>query len=173
MDSFRKKLAIEVGIGALIILPLLGGIVYFSSQVGKFGDQIAAARRELFSRTASLSSLAMLRSAYNDKTRRYLETLHQVVPVKDQLINLARDFQSLASQSRLSSSFTFLGEEPAAGGSLGSLSFRLNLGGTLTDLLAFVGKFEKFRHLSALSDFSMTRGAETSQMVAQWKVYYR
>ncbi|MFH1162218.1 MAG: hypothetical protein V1696_03015 [Candidatus Jorgensenbacteria bacterium] len=173
MTPFRKKLFVEVGIGLAIIVPLLGGVFFFSGQIGKFGGQIAASRKELFDRTAGLDAVAALQADYNGKAKRYLEALHSMIPVKDQLINLARDFQVLSAQAHLTSSFTFLGETPAAGGGLGSLTFRLNLRGKLNDLFSFAEQFEKFRYLSLLSSFSVSRGVEESGMITQGSVYYR
>ncbi|MFH1192911.1 MAG: hypothetical protein V1656_01165 [Candidatus Jorgensenbacteria bacterium] len=173
MTPFRKKLFMELGIGIAITVPLLGGSLFFSGQIGEFGGQIVTARKEMLARTDELNAVAALRADYNDGTKRNLETLYAMVPEKDQLINLSRDFQTLSTQARLISSFTFLGETPAVAGGLGSFAFRLNLRGQLDDLFSFFGKFEKFRYLSALSSFSVLRGEKESEMLTQGSVFYR
>lgn len=173
MSQLQKNLLKEVGIALAIILPLLVGVFFFSSQIERFGSEISAARRDLFSRATALGELASLREDYNNKAKRGLESLYAVIPVKDQLINLARDFQSISSQTQLSSSFSFAGETPPAGGALGHLSFSLDLRGKLENFFAFVAKFERFRYLSLLTSFSISRGVETSEMMTRGNVYYR
>lgn len=157
----------------MIIVPLFGGILFFSSKVEGLSNDIAAARKELFSRTARLDTFAALRAEYNDRVKNDLNILYAKVPDKDQLINLSKDFQALAAQARLTSSFTFVGEIPPTDEKLGAIGFRINLRGAMEDFFTFVEKFEKFRYLSVISSFAITRGELASDMLAQGNVYFR
>lgn len=163
----------EIGIGAILIVPLFAGILFFSSKVENLSEDIASTRRELLARTARLDIFTALRAEYNDRVKGYLSALYALVPEKDQLINLSKDFHTLAAQSRLTSSFMFVGETPPSDGKLGSVGFRINLRGTLEDFFTFTEKFEKFHYLSLISNFSIARGETASDMLAQGNVYFR
>ncbi len=164
----------EIGIGAIIIVPLFGGILFFSSKVEDLSGDIASARKGLFDRTTRLDTFAALRAEYNGRVKGDLNTLYAIVPEKDQLINLSKDFQTLAAQARLTSSFAFVGEVPPSDGKLGAVGFRINLHGALEDFFTFVEKFEKFHYLSLISSFAITRGGERAgDMLAQGNVYFR
>lgn len=175
MDPFRKKLLLEIGIGGGIIVVLAVVLVILGVYIGNASERIAAARVEFLERSAYVGSLASLREVWRTKAEGYLNVLRNVVPEKDALINVSRDFQFLASQTRTEYSFGFLGESGSAEGGIGALTFRLTLRGDLANLFSFVERFAMFPFLSTIDTFNIERkGPDTrSELLAQGRIFFR
>lgn len=175
MDPFRKKLLWELGIGGGIIVGCVVGLMVLGTYIGTASERIASSRAELLERSAAVGSLSALREAWRTKAEGYLGVLRNVVPEKDTLINVSRDFQSLASQTRTEYSFGFLGETAGEGGDIGALNFRLTLRGDLGNLYTFIERFAGFPFLATIDSFNIERkGPETrSELIAQGKIFYR
>lgn len=174
MDSFKKKLLLEIGIALGIIAVLAGGIFFFAGAISDYSDQIVSLRTRLANQASSLAALASLRADYNSVVKQDLQALNGAVPYKDQLINLTKEFQLLAAQNGLSSSFAFIGETPAAGGSFGTIRFKLEVSGDFNKLPDFVAQLQHFTYLSTFDSFSITRGTGSSGVLSTaGQVYYR
>lgn len=175
MDPFRKKLFLELGIGSGIIAALALVLVFLGTYLGNVSERIAASRTALLERSAAVGSLAGLRETWDSKAEGYLGVLRNVVPEKDTLINVSRDFQSLASQTRTEYSFGFLGETGESESGIGALTFRLTLRGDLANLFTFIEKFAAFPFLSTIDTFNIERkGPETrSELLAQGRIFFR
>lgn len=174
MDAFRKKILLEVGIGGGIIVILVVLLLVLGSYIGTVSGKIADARTALLERSASVSSLATLRETWRSKAEGYLNVLMNVIPEKDSLINVSKDFQSLASQTKTEYSFGFLGEATSEG-NIGSLGFRLSLRGELANIYSFIEKFAAFPYLSVIDGFSIERkGPGTaSELLSQGRIFFR
>lgn len=175
MDPFRKKLLLELGIGGGIIAVLAVVLVILGAYIGNASERIAASREDLLQRSASVGSLATLREMWKNRAEGYLNVLKNVVPEKDTLINVSRDFQSLAAQTNTEYSFGFLGESGGGAGDIGALTFRLTLRGDLADLYQFIEKFAAFPFLATMDNFNIERkGPETrSELLAQGRIFFR
>lgn len=175
MTEFKKKLLMEVGIGGGVIVALAAALAFTGSYLGNASTQIAAARTELLERSAAVGSLASLRETWRARAEGSLNVLKNVVPEKDTLINVSRDFQSLASQTRTEYSFGFVGETEHAGEGLGALGFRLTLRGDLLNLYAFVEKFGAFPYLSTIDNFTIEREGPgmRSELAANGRIFFR
>ncbi len=172
LDAFQKKLLIQGGSTLAIILALLGGIIYFGSEIGNNSDEIAALRRELAQRSHALNSLAALRSEYRTKAQADLAAMSLYVPTEEQLINLRQEFQVLAAKSDLAISYTFLSDTAPTAASFGAYNFRLDLTGDFDKLVSFIDTLQRFRYLSDFRGFSITRGGAKSTMGLSGIVYY-
>lgn len=151
MVNFKKTFLIDLTILLIVVGALAGGLLFFGRSISGSVDRIAGLRQDIVNRSASLDFYATLRNQYNNEGKAYLNVLHNIVPTKDQLIDLPKEFQSLASQQNIGFGFSFAGETAVASGGLGSVTFRLNLEGqTLDHLLQFVRKLQDFRYLSSL-----------------------
>lgn len=175
MNEFKKKLLVELGIGGGIILVAVVGLLILGSYIGNVSTRIASERGELLERSASVGSLASLRETWRTRAEAYLNVLRNVVPEKDALINVSRDFQSLSSQTRTEYAFGFLGESANEGGGIGALSFRLTLRGDLTNIFSFLEKFAAFPYLSTIDSFNIERkGSESrSELISQGRIFFR
>lgn len=173
MNPFHKRIAVNLSIAMVIIAVLVLGVVIFGFRISTLSDKIAATRHELNERSAALSSLASLRSDYSNKGKPYLGVLYNVIPQKDELIDLSKDFQVIAREDNLNYGFIFLGENSPSQGVLGSVNFSLSLGGELKNLLSFLKDLENFRYLVSLDNVSVSREPELMRMSIRGSVFYR
>lgn len=175
MDEFKKKLLVQLGIGGGIVVVLGLGLGLIGSYIGNVSTAVATSRTALLERSASVSSLAQLRETWQSRAEGYLNVLRNVVPAKDTLINVSRDFQSLATRTRTEYSFGFTGETSPEGGEIGSLNFRLTLRGDLADIYKFLEEFAAFPYLSTIDSFAIEReGSETrSELLANGRIFFR
>ncbi|MFA6407300.1 MAG: type 4a pilus biogenesis protein PilO [Candidatus Paceibacterota bacterium] len=173
MDVFKKKITIEGLITAIIIIAISGGIYFFASKITAYSNEILTLRTELALRSSSLTMLANLRSEYISKAQKDFTALQNIIPVKDQLINIAKDFQFIATQAGFDSTFSFMSESPATVNTLGFLSFKLTFGGDFDKLLEFVKTLQDFRYLSDFTNFTITRGKDKAQLSVNGKVFFR
>ncbi len=173
MDPFKKKLLIQSGITIGIIAVLLLGITFFSRTITDYAGQITSLRNQIAARSGSLNALAILRSQsslVDGDTR----IMNNAVPVKDQLINLTKEFQLLASQSGLSSSFSFLGESPSTATTFGTIRFKLNISGNFEKLLNFIPQLQNFKYISSFDNYSITRtSGDNGTLITNGQIYYR
>lgn len=173
MTPVQKRIAVQASIALGIVGVLVIGLVFFGFNISNITEKIVAAREELALRTTALQSLATLRADYTTKAQSYLGVLHNVVPHKDELIDLSKDFQTIASASELEYGFTFLGENMSTADSLGSVRFGLRLGGTLTNLLEFLDNLQNFRYLVQIESVSIFREESLMRMNLSGNVYFR
>jgi hypothetical protein len=174
MNHFRKRLTTELSISTLIVLALLGGIVYFRGSVKDYTKNIVAARTLLANRTASIGNVADLRIQYDAKVVDYMNVLHNVIPSYDELINLNKEFQSLAARDGLEYGFSFLGETPKSEEGLGSISFNLNLSSSsLKPLISFVKSLQNFRYLNSIDNISVKTEDDELTMNVTARIFYR
>jgi hypothetical protein len=172
--DFKKKLAIELGITAVLIVGLLFGILIFASKLKTSAIEMVKLREELALRSKSLNSVAALRSEYDMKVKERMKVLVSSVPVKDQLINIAKDFQLISSKSELQSTFTFVGESTATNDSLGKVTFKLSGEGSFEKLIDFISVLQNFHYLSSFDSFSLLRKQEeNSTLSTQGSIYFR
>ena len=173
MNHFRKKLIVELSITVAIIAALSGGIAFFGSNITKYSAETILLREQLAQRAAALQSLSVLKADYNSKAKNYLSVLYNIVPQKDQLINLSKELQSLTSQSKLNYGFSFIEEAAPTDRNLGWIKFRLNLSGGFEELLESVKALQGFHYLTALDNLSLNRQGANSQMVVNGRVFFR
>lgn len=173
MKTFRKKLVTELIISLVAVGVISIGLLFFGFNISKFAKKVVATRQELTERSASLQSLAILRSEYSSKGEPYLNVLYNIIPLKDELIDLSKDFQSLAAKERIDYGFTFIGEIPATSNNLGSVRFSLSLGGGLDRLINFIKNLQNFRYLVNLENISINKGELQMRMNVKGSVFFR
>ena len=173
MDQFKKKLVFEISVAFIIITTLFVGIFFFSGTISDYSEQIGALRKKNADHAKSIATLATLRSQYSSVVKQDLQILNNAVPIKDQLINLPKEFQLLASQYGLSSSFSFVGENPSSPASLGSIRFKLDVSGGFDQVIDFISSMQKFRYLSTYDSFSVTRSGTNGQLSTTGQIYFR
>lgn len=174
MNHFKKRFTIEIGISLLIVAALLAGILFFRGNMNDYTDKIVTARALLASRTASISDLASLRAQYNNGASDYTNVLHNIIPSYDELINLNKDFQSLAAQNKVEYGFSFGGETPKSNLGLGSISYNLNIASeNLKPLTSFIKSLQSFRYLSSIDNVSIKSNEAKLTMSVTGRVFYR
>ncbi len=174
MNHFRKNLTVEISIAVIVIAAFGAGILFFRAKIASSTEQIIKMRHDLSERNSSLQLYSALHSQYDSKAKNYLNVLYNIIPTRDQLIDLRQEFQSLAAKEKLDFGFAFFsGDEASARGETGIVKFDLNLKGDLDQLINFIQSLEKFRYLITLDSFTMNRQGSTIQMIIKGQVYFR
>jgi hypothetical protein len=173
MDTFKRKLMIQGGITAIMLLVLVGGVVYFGMRITSYSKEIASVRGELTSRSNSLNSVAALRSEYRTKAKRGFDVMYATVPTQEQLINLRQELQLLASRENISLTYSYLNETNASKDTFGTYNFRLDLSGDFNKLIAFIDTLQTFRYLSVFDSPSIIRSGSNGSLTIKGRVYYR
>lgn len=175
MNYFYKNFSIDILVAIIIVLAFGGGIIFFQAKIADSAGQIVKTREILADKTQTLQTYSGLQIEYNKKAKKYLDILYNIVPARDQLIDLRQEFQSLASKENLNFGFTFSpGDESSlAPGELGTVGFSINLKGNLDELLGFMQLLEKFRYLVALDSIVLNRSGSSVQMIINGQVYFR
>ncbi len=173
MNHFYKNLLVESLIFVIVVGTLIGGLLFFRTRIAAATDQIFGVNQELNERSAATQLFSLLKSQFSQNGQSYLNVMHNVVPLKDQLIDLRQEFQFLAGKEGLSYSFSFTGEESASSARLGAVQFTLNLQGSMDKLFRFVKNLQSFRYLITLDGFTINRQGNQIQMVIKGQVFFR
>jgi len=173
MSHFYKNLIVESLIFIIVVGALIGGLLFFRMRIAAATDQIFKVNQQLTERTIATQTFSLLKTQFSKKGQSYLNIMHNVVPLKDQLIDLRQEFQFLASKEGLSYSFAFAGEESAGSAYLGVVKFTLNLQGDLDKLFRFVKSLQSFRYLITLDGFTINRQGNQIQMTIKGQVFFR
>lgn len=172
MNSFRKKLGFHLGIAAIVLIAGFSGWWFFKINISNSINKIIEAHRELAVRTATIESLAALRTQAA-QAKNYTIVLNNVIPEGDNLLNLSKDLQTVASKNGLEYGFSFLGETKPSGNELGSVSFSLNLSGTLEQFLQLIYDLRSFKYITVVEGLSFSGAQGRGTMVLRGKVFFR
>ena len=103
----------------------------------------------------------------------YKIILNNVVPKEDNLLNLSKDLQAVASKNGLEYGFSFVGESKPSGGDLGSISFSLNLAGTLEQFLKFIYDMRGFKYANVIEGVSFNGSEYKGTMGLRGKIFFQ
>jgi len=173
MQAFKKKLFINIGIIAGVVIIFVVGILISGSSIRANSEKIVAARKEVSDWNMSVQSYSTVRSQYTGRAKEYSEILQRVIPEKDELINLKKDFQYLASSEKLDMSFSFLGEQNTNAPQLGLVGVSLTIQGNLETIGNFFKKLEGFRYLMGVESLTFDNREGKSNASIRGRVYFR
>lgn len=175
--TFRKNLLKQIGIAFIILAVLFAGLFFIKNHIKESVAQIMSTRQELANRTATLNALSTLRSQHNDFGQAYLNVLANIVPQKDQLINVSESFGSIARNQDLGFGFSFVNEvTPEEDSGLGHIQFRLNVtGDTMDQIEEFIKNLESFKYLTTVDSVNINRNndEEIIELTLNGKVYFQ
>ncbi|MEK7465684.1 MAG: hypothetical protein AAB631_02820 [Patescibacteria group bacterium] len=173
VPNFKKRIFVELSILAGVVFIMGGTLFYFARSLGVNSDAIVNTRKMLMSRSQSLENFADSRITWNEKGKAYLENLRNVIPLKDQLITLGKDFQFLAGRARLEFSYTPIGETVPTPPNLGFIQFRVSVEGDYDSVQKYITTLQSFRYLTAIDGVSLTRTGNTFQALLSGRTFYR
>mgnify|MGYP001121926556 CR=1 FL=1 len=173
MNSFKKQVFIQLAISLVILAALVGGLVFFKSNIKDYSSRIKQGRKELFERSSALSSLANIRSQYETKAKNYLSLIYNIIPQRDQLINLPRDLRTIAKEVD-SFGFDIVKETAPTAGSLGVISFNVTIQAPLSSVTEFIRNLESFKYLVVVDSLNLERQkGEVFQASLKGRVFFR
>jgi len=174
MNNFSKKLLIELAITFIIIFALGAGVWFFASNIRVYSEKIVSLRKEITRKSKAIDTLAKLRDEYNKRAKNALGILYSQIPLKDQLINLPREYRFLANQAGLGNYGFAFGDEVGPGeNTLASVKFNINVSGNINQLLNFIKLLNQFRYLNTVDSISFTSQGDSVSMTVNGRVFFR
>lgn len=173
MTSFQKKIFLEISIALAIILVLSFALVVLGKNIAKNSSEIVSMRKQLADWTESVQSFALVRLQYNNKAKDYMNILNNVLPRRDSLIELRKEFQFLAAGDNVTMNFSFIGDRQTSSPLIGSVGFSLNLSGSIDGIFEFIRKLDNFQYLLSLDGLTFTRGAEKFDGAIKGLVFFK
>lgn len=173
MQAFKKKLFLNIGITVGVVVIFTIGILIFGSNISADSEKIISTRKEVSDWTVSVQSYSAVRSQYTGKAKEYSEILEKVIPQKDELINLKKDFQYLASSEKLEMSFSFLGEQGTNAPQLGSVGVSLTIQGSMEMISSFLQKLENFRYLMGVESLTFDNREGKSNASIRGRIFFK
>jgi Tfp pilus assembly protein PilO len=173
MSEFKKKLFINIGITVGVVILFSIGIIVYGSGISTNSEKIVRMRTDSSNLNTLIQSYSSVRSQYTGKAKEYSETIEKLIPQKDELINLRKDFQYLASSEKLEMSFSFLGEQSTAAPQLGSIGISLGVQGDLGTISSFLKKLEDFRYLMGVENLVFDNREGKSSASIRGRVFFR
>jgi len=169
---FSKKMSVRIAILVSVSLLLIIGTTLVGIDINKKVAQIQKAVEELTFRRGALAALNGLKSQY-ERAKVYDNALINTLPTRDQLIGLPRELQILAQKHSVVTVFKFSSETPASAGEPGFISFQMNAGGTLGDIIAFLGEIERSRFLVELGTLDLNHLGDKATITISGRVFSR
>ncbi|MCL4403955.1 hypothetical protein M1432_01245 [Patescibacteria group bacterium] len=174
MENFKKRLVLDLSVAVLVIVALAAGLAFFKGNIDNYLERIAQGRSLLLSRTEAANQLALLQTQYNSSIESDLNTLNNIVPTYDSLINLNSEFQSLAAANHLGYGFSFAGQTAPNGASLGSLGYNITVtSADLNGLMTFLKSLTGFHDLSSVDNVSLHTSNGQLNLAVNGRVFYR
>jgi Tfp pilus assembly protein PilO len=176
--KLSKKIFAKAGIAILIITPFFLGVWYVKSVIKTTTAEIVESRKQFVEKSASLEVLAKIQNQYKDFGEAYLSVLHNSIPIKDDLINIAKKLETLATKNNLGFGFSFKGENNPTNEDLGYLMYGLNLEGSdVKQIQDFIKDLNNFTYVNTIESINITRKVEgnSEKIIAnlEGKVYFR
>ncbi len=172
MNGFYRKLWFNLGVACLVLIAGFSGWWFFKANIIKSVAKIIEMNRELASRSFTIESFASLRTQLI-AARDYKIILNNIVPKEDDLLNLSKDLQAVASKNGLEYGFSFVGETKPSGSELGSINFSLNLSGTLEQFLQFIYDLRSFKYINVIDGLSFNGAQGKGTMGLRGRIFFR
>lgn len=162
--KFSKKILVKIGVALLIIAPLILGVWYTRHLVESTTDTIVESRKQFTKKASSLNALVNLRDQYQNFGKAYLNVLHNVIPIKDELINISKELESLAVKNNLDFGFSFQGEKKASNQDLGYVKYSLNIkGGDIPQIQDFIKDLNNFKYINTIDSIDIKRTGKNKE----------
>jgi Tfp pilus assembly protein PilO len=174
LSQFQKKIGTQIGIALAIVGVLCFGVLFFGNRIATYAAEIEMLRSEKAEWSNSIESYVSAKTQYEKKGKGYEQVLQNVLPSRDSLINLKKDFQFVASGEGLDLNFSFAGERQKQSPLVGAVGVSLVLEGkSKSDIFSFLEKLEKFRYLFSIESMTLQENKDTVGVTIRGEVLYR
>ena len=174
ISQFQKKFLIQLAVTFAIGLVCITGIAVFGGAISEKTNEISALRKEMAEWSASIRSFVAIKTQYSGKAGEYEKVLENIMPKRDELIDLKKDFQFLAAGEGLDLAFSFMSERetetPLVGGMGVSISVR---GDSQEQIFSFLERLKKFRYLFSIDSLRFETGDKSASVSLKGEVLFR
>jgi len=175
MRDFRKKLLVQLGLMAGVLVVLGGLIAYVFSDLKSVGESIEKARAAITIRAQAISSLNSLREDAQEAMV-LVNQLRNALPSRESLFVFSEEMSQLARSRGLTPSFNFGSEIAGSAGAPSRIEFMMNVAGSYQSILSFISAFESSRYFTRISSLEfISQGANISsyQAIMSGEVFFR
>lgn len=180
LSVFQKKLLKQLGVALGIIVVLGISIFMLGKSISVDATETERLRLEKVNWSSSVQSYVSAKTQYTKKGKDYEQILENILPERDSLIDLKKDFQFLAAGEGLDLNFSFSTERDKGSKLVGAIGITLTVqGSSERKIFSFLEKLEGFRYLFSIDAMSLQRekdresGAERVTAVIRGEVLYR
>ncbi len=154
--EFRRRLLIESGVYAGVIVVLSLGLFFLTQHITKQMEGILQTRDQIHFWSESTQTLANLKQDASQAAV-YASALKTALPQKDQLINFVPDIRALAATNKVVITTSLGAQEPDPNGTLIITSFSLSADGQFDNLLLFLAELKKSKYPIKFTTIDLTR----------------
>lgn len=162
---WRNSLASGIAAAALAAFTLLLGM-----DIEKRAELIRVQRRNLGLQLRSIESLALLRKDAG-KADQLFQSLQNVLPSKDQLINFSKNLETIAKDNRLGFGFVFGAESAGKDNEPRVTHFTLTSSGPYSSLLRFLRAIEGGEYLVKINSVDIIEKGNSFEMILRGMVF--
>jgi len=166
VQEFKKHVLVELAIiGGIVVV--FGGFSYlFRLNIEKKADVVTMLQTKKTLLSGSIQNLSQLVNDWNT-ARRYTRAVEKLVPQKDQLVALSKDFIEIARANGIALNFSFGTEQnPEGNQQLGSIGFSATAAGSLANILSFFEALESKYYAMQISAIEVTANQEGGRHTA-------
>ncbi len=174
-SGFQKTLFIKVFIVVAILVVFGGGTAVFGKLISEKRESIERLRKETENWSSFIQSFVSIKAQYSGKAGEYERILENMLPKKDDLIDLKKDFQFLAGGEGLDLSISILGEKQKTSPLLGAVNVAISVtGDTEEEMFGFLKKLEDFRYIFSIDSISIEKNISGGRTLSiRGEVLYR
>ena len=168
--DFKKWILWNAGGTAAAVIILAAFILLIGADISKRADTINNQKQELAVRLGAVESLVSLRAGA-DRADRLFKALQDILPAKDQLLDLRKQLEFFARNNQLGLGFSFENEIPATDAAPGSNNFTMSGDGAYSNFINFLKAIEKSKYFVAFNFFDLNFKDRDSQIIIKGKVF--
>ncbi len=159
MENFRRQLSIKLGVTGIVTVILVGLIVYLASDIENKSNLIFLKRSDIASRLREIRDFSRLKESAT-VAEPLKNKLDKVLPKRDYLFTLPREFEKIASQEHLGFKFNFAEESKPNPNQPSQIKFLMTLQGKYKDVLNFLSDIENGPYFVNFTNLDMLRIGE-------------
>ncbi|PIT92506.1 MAG: hypothetical protein COU08_02075 [Candidatus Harrisonbacteria bacterium CG10_big_fil_rev_8_21_14_0_10_42_17] len=172
MKVERKRIVKNISITGGVLVLLFAVTLFISSDIGKYADRIQKKKTDFAFQGNAIESLALLKEGSKEALNS-ISLLQNLLPERDQLINLPKDLGRIARRHSLSFDFRFGSESPGTDALPGTVSIQLSVTGAYSDFLNFLREMRRSNYLIRIDSFDFSGEAPSYQVRMDGLVYIR
>ena len=171
-DNYQKKLLINLILSAGLIVLLLIFHYFVNADIGEKIELVKNLTRDSTLRTRAVESLVTLKED-SKRAAPYLESLNNILPASDKLINFRSDIRSRALQNKIDLGFTFGTESPGSDAKAGSIAFQMTASGQVQNFINFLRSIETSNYIVSFASLEVKQTANTVNATLSGKIFSR
>ncbi|PJC65319.1 MAG: hypothetical protein CO020_01320 [Candidatus Colwellbacteria bacterium CG_4_9_14_0_2_um_filter_50_12] len=154
--EFRMKLIVNLAATSAVLAVLISLIFYLRMDISTKADALSSVRGELVGRTEALESLNSLRGDAKSVAPLF-DKLRSVMPKRDSLFSVQRDFQNLAQVNKLGFNSQFGAESPETPDSPGKIRLEMAAQGSYNGILEFIKSVDANPYFISIVNMDLVR----------------